>query len=156
MKRPETEAEAARELARLAAEIAEHDRRYHQEDAPTITDAEYDALRRAHGELEAAFPQLARPDSPSRLIGAAPAAGFGKVAHRRPMLSLDNAFGPEDVQNFLGRMRRFLGLEEREAVAVVAEPKIDTSRFRFATRTERSNRALPAATERSARTSPSI
>ena len=127
MKRPGsmTEAEAARELARLAAEIAEHDRRYHQEDAPTIADAEYDALRRANGALEAAFPQLARPDSPSRLIGAAPAAGFGKVAHRRPMLSLDNAFGPEDVRNFLGRVRRFLGLDEGETVAVVAEPKID-------------------------------
>lgn len=127
MNRPDsmTEAEAARELARLAAEIAEHDKRYHQEDAPTITDAEYDALRRANGELEAAFPQLTRPDSPSRQIGAAPAAGFGKVAHRRPMLSLDNAFGPEDVRNFLGRVRRFLGLDEGAAVAVVAEPKID-------------------------------
>lgn len=127
MKRPDsmTEAEAARELARLAAEIAEHDKRYYQEDAPTITDAEYDALRRANGELEAAFPQLVQPDSPSRQIGAAPAAGFGKVAHRRPMLSLDNAFGPEDVRNFLGKVRRFLGLDESETVAVVAEPKID-------------------------------
>ena len=120
-----TEAEAARELARLAAEIKEHNKRYYQEDAPTITDAEYDALRRANSELEAAFPQLVRPDSPAGQIGAAPAAGFGKIAHRRPMLSLDNAFGPEDVRNFLGRVRRFLGLDEGEIVAVVAEPKID-------------------------------
>ena len=120
-----TEAEAAAELARLAAEIAKHDRRYYQKDAPTVTDAEYDALRRRNDAIEAAFPSLVRDDSPSRRVGAAPAAGFGKVRHAVPMLSLGNAFDGDDVREFFARIRRFLNLGEHEKIGIVGEPKID-------------------------------
>jgi DNA ligase (NAD+) len=119
------EEEAVEELARLAAEVAEHDRRYHQQDDPTISDAAYDDLRRRNAEIEARFPHLARTDSPSRRVGAAPVSGFGKVRHARPMLSLENAFDQEDVDDFLGRVRRFLGLDPAAEVVVVAEPKVD-------------------------------
>ena len=108
-------AEAEKELDRLAREIAEHDRRYHAEDAPTISDAEY----------EERFPLLVRPDSPSQRVGAKASEKFAKLAHRVPMLSLDNAFNDEDVADFLARVRRFLGLKEDETVTVTAEPKID-------------------------------
>jgi DNA ligase (NAD+) len=118
-----TKAEAAAELARLAAEIAHHDRLYHTEDAPEITDAEYDALRRRNAEIEARFPALIRPDSPTRRVGAVPATGFAKLRHRVPMLSLDNGFAPEDFSEFTARARRFLGLDTH--LAFVAEPKID-------------------------------
>jgi len=84
-----TEAEAKKELERLASEIAEHDRRYYQDDAPTVSDAEYDALRRRNNEIEAAFPELIRKDSPSQRVGAKPTERFPKVRHARPMLSLD-------------------------------------------------------------------
>jgi len=87
-----TEKDARAELKRLAEEIAAHDRRYFQEDAPTVTDAEYDALRRRNQEIEARFPELVRADSPSRRVGAAPAGAFKKIRHAVPMLSLDNAF----------------------------------------------------------------
>ena len=117
------EAEAA--LAELAAAIAHHDQRYHQQDAPEISDAEYDALRRRNDAIEARFPDLVRDDSPSRRVGAAPSSGFAKVAHARPMLSLSNAFDENDVVEFLARIRRFLGLDENEAIEFVAEPKID-------------------------------
>src|SRR5579862_1590477 len=120
-----TSAEAEKELDRLAREIAEHDRRYHAEDAPTISDAEYDALRRRNADIEERFPLLVRPDSPSHRVGAVASAKFAKVIHRVPMLSLDNGFSDEDIADFLGRVRRFLGLTEDEAVAVTAEPKID-------------------------------
>ena len=120
-----TSAEAEKELDKLAREIAEHDRRYHAEDAPTISDADYDALRRRNGEIEARFPLLVRPDSPSQRVGAKASARFAKVVHSKPMLSLDNAFSDEDVADFMGRVRRFLGLKEEEEVAVTAEPKID-------------------------------
>src|SRR5678815_1361283 len=90
-------AEAEKELDRLASEIAEHDRRYHAEDAPTISDADYDALRRRNAEIEARFPLLVRPDSPSHRVGARASEKFAKVVHARPMLSLDNAFTDEDV-----------------------------------------------------------
>jgi DNA ligase (NAD+) len=115
----------AAELARLAAEIARHNALYHAEDAPEISDADYDALVRRNAELEAAFPELVRPDSPSRLVGAAPAGHLAKVPHARPMFSLDNAFADEDVAEFVGRVRRFLSLGEEEPVALTAEPKID-------------------------------
>jgi len=117
--------EAAAELARLAAEIAHHDRLYHQMDAPEISDADYDALKRRNDAIEARFPELVRPDSPSRKVGAAPQSGFRKVRHRAPMLSLLNAFSGDDVRDFLGRVRRLLGLPADALVEVVAEPKID-------------------------------
>ena len=122
---PQTDEDAAAELARLAAEIAEHSRRYHAEDAPVISDADYDALVRRNAELEAAFPHLIRSDSPSWQVGSAPAAGFGKITHAKPMLSLDNVFSDEEAEEFVGRVRRFLGLAADEPVALLAEAKID-------------------------------
>jgi DNA ligase (NAD+) len=120
-----TEAQAKAELERLAAAIGEHDRRYYQEDAPTVTDAEYDALRRRNEEIEARFPELVRADSPSGRVGAQPASKFAKVRHAVPMLSLGNAFADEEVREFVERVRRFLRLPEDEKVAFTAEPKID-------------------------------
>ncbi len=120
-----SEAEARRELARLAFEIAHHDALYHQEDAPEISDAAYDDLRRRNEAIEERFPHLQRRDSPSRRVGAAATGGFAKVAHARPMLSLANAFDAEDVRDFVQRARRFLGLDEAEVVALMVEPKID-------------------------------
>lgn len=119
------EAEAARRLAELAQLIAEHSRRYYQEDAPTLSDAEFDALVAENRELEARFPALVRPDSPSRLVGAPAASGFGKVAHARPMLSLDNGFSAGDARAFDERIRRFLGLAADEPLAYTVEAKID-------------------------------
>ncbi len=120
-----TDLEAVSELKDLAREIAENDAAYHQDDAPRISDAEYDALRRRNDAIEAKFPHLVRADSPSRKVGAAPAAGFDKVVHSRPMLSLGNAFTDEDVAEFFARIRRFLGLGEDDPIETVAEPKID-------------------------------
>src|SRR5262249_36047258 len=114
-------AEAEKELDRLAREIAEADLRYHGEDAPTISDAAYAPPRRRNNEIEARFPLLIRPDSPSHRVGAKASAKFAKVIHARPMLSLDNAFSDEDVAEFLGRVRRFLGLKADEEIAVMAE-----------------------------------
>ncbi|MEP5422154.1 MAG: NAD-dependent DNA ligase LigA, partial [Roseibium sp.] len=114
------------ELQRLATEIAEHDKRYHQDDAPTISDAEYDALRQRNLAIEARFPALVLADGPSVQVGAAPTSGFGKITHSVPMLSLDNAFSDEDVRDFVGRVRRFLRFDPlMGALAVTAEPKID-------------------------------
>ena len=118
-----SEADAAAELARLAREIADHDRRYHQEDAPEISDAAYDALRARNAAIEARFPALRRADSPSLRVGAPAAAGFAKRAHRAPMLSLANAFAEEEFSRFLATARRFLGSEA--PFVMVAEPKID-------------------------------
>ncbi|MEO9189445.1 MAG: NAD-dependent DNA ligase LigA [Acetobacteraceae bacterium] len=120
-----SESEAAAELARLAAEIARHDRLYHEQDAPEIADAEYDALRRRHVAIETEFPALVRPDSPTRKVGGAPSAGFAKLRHRVPMLSLDNAFGAAEFTEFWVRARRFLGLAPDAALDLVGEPKID-------------------------------
>ncbi len=122
---PTTAEAAAAELERLAAEIAHHNRLYHTDDAPEISDADYDALVRRNNEIEAVFPDLVRADSPSRQVGAAPAGHLAKVAHARPMTSLDNAFSDEEVEDFVGRVRRFLRLADDEAVALTAEPKID-------------------------------
>ena len=122
------EARAKAELARLALEIRFHDTAYYQNDAPAISDAEYDALRQRNSAIEARFPELKRPDSPSDRIGAPPMAGadgFSKVRHSRPMLSLGNAFNEADVVDFLAGIRRFLKLDDDAAVAIVAEPKID-------------------------------
>jgi DNA ligase (NAD+) len=121
-----TEADAANELMRLARAIARHDRLYHAEDSPEVSDAEYDALVRRNAELEEAFPHLIREDSPSRKIGHAVAASpLGKVAHEVRMMSLDNAFSPEEVAEWLARMRRFLNLPEGEVLTLTAEDKID-------------------------------
>ncbi len=116
---------ATAELGFLAKEIARHDRLYHQQDTPEIADADYDRLRRRNQEIEAAFPDLVRPDSPSNRVGAASLDKFAKVIHRAPMLSLDNAMSDADVVEFLKRVRRFLNIGEDEVIDVVAEPKID-------------------------------
>lgn len=120
-----TEAEAANELMRLARQIAHHSRAYHTDDAPEITDADYDALIRRNAALEAAFPHLVRADTPSKQVGAAPASHLSKVAHAKPMLSLDNAFADDDVAEFMAKVRRFLSLSDATPVTVTAEPKID-------------------------------
>jgi DNA ligase (NAD+) len=120
-----TEAQAKAELERLAKEIARHDDLYYRHDAPAVSDAEYDALRERNAAIEARFPALVRPDSPSQRVGAAPVAAFGKVRHAVPMLSLGNAFADDEVAEFAARVRRFLGLGTQEPVEVVAEPKID-------------------------------
>jgi DNA ligase (NAD+) len=126
-----TEKEAKAELKRLAEAIARHDRLYHQQDAPEISDADYDALRRRNVAIEARFPELIRADSPSRRVGAAPSAGFAKVVHAKPMLSLDNAFDEDDVRAFFLRMRNFFRAAEDLArvdpasIEIAAEPKID-------------------------------
>ena len=118
-------AQAAAELEHLAREIAHHDRLYHRDDAPEISDGEYDALRRRNDAIEALFPDLIRPDSPSHRVGAEPSDVFDKVTHGRPMLSLGNAFGADEIREFVSRVRRFLGLDEDDTVGLVAEPKID-------------------------------
>jgi DNA ligase (NAD+) len=120
-----SDAQAAERLAWLAAEIAQHDKLYHDRDAPEISDADYDALVRENRELEARFPQLVRADSPSKRLGAAPTTGLAKVTHARPMLSLENAFAEEEVVDFVGRVKRFLALPADAFVAMTAEPKID-------------------------------
>ena len=120
-----TREEAESELARLAGEITTHDRRYHAEDAPTISDADYDALRLRNAAIEARFPGLVRQDSPSRRVGAAPSGAFGQVVHSVPMLSLDNVFSDEDVADFIVSVRRFLSLSPDAELVFTAEPKID-------------------------------
>jgi len=113
------------EYKRLSQEVAEHDKRYHAEDAPSISDADYDALKRRLLAIEARFPDLADPLGVTMRVGAAPSAGFAKVRHVKPMLSLDNAFSEGEVADFVGRIRRFLNLAEDAALAFLAEPKID-------------------------------
>ncbi len=118
-----TEAEAAEELAQLARDIAHHDAAYHTHDAPEISDADYDALRRRNAAIEARFPTLIRADSPSARVGGALESGFAKLRHRVPMLSLDNAFDAMEFTEFCTRAKRFLG--RTEPLTLVAEPKID-------------------------------
>ena len=120
-----SEDEAAAELKRLAGEIAVHDRAYFQNDAPTVSDATYDALRRRNLAIEERFPHLKRPDSPSERVGAGVSETFSEVRHAVPMLSLDNAFSDEDVAEFAARVRRFLRILPGEPLAITAEPKID-------------------------------
>ncbi|MGZ6176608.1 MAG: NAD-dependent DNA ligase LigA, partial [Candidatus Binataceae bacterium] len=120
-----TEKQAKAEHARLHAEISEHDKRYYADDAPTVTDAEYDALRKRYGEIERRFPDLRTLDSLTLKVGVAPTGRFPKVRHAVPMLSLDNAFSEEDVTKFVERIRRFLKLDADEPLAITAEPKID-------------------------------
>jgi DNA ligase (NAD+) len=120
-----TAAQAKAEHARLEAEIGAHDRRYYQEDAPSVSDADYDRLRQRYGAIEGRFPQLRTATSLSQRVGAAPSARFAKVRHAAPMLSLDNAFAEDDVRDFVSRIRRFLRLSDDEEIAFSAEPKID-------------------------------
>jgi DNA ligase (NAD+) len=120
-----TEAEAANRLMRLARDLARHNKLYHDQDAPEISDADYDALMRENAALETQFPHLVRDDSPSKLVGAPTTSPLAKVAHARPMFSLDNAFSDEDVAEFVGRVRRFLNLPEDAEILLTAEPKID-------------------------------
>ncbi len=120
-----TEEQAAAELAYLAAEIARNDELYHGHDAPQISDAEYDALKRRNDAIEKQFPQLIRADSPSIRVGAAPLPTFAPITHSRPMLSLDNTFSNEDVRDFINSVYRFLGQLPDGSIAFTAEPKID-------------------------------
>jgi DNA ligase (NAD+) len=120
-----TKAQAKVEHMRLALELEGHDRRYYQDDAPSVSDAEYDALRQRFNTIEKRFPELVTSDSPSQKVGAAPSRGFAKVRHAVPMLSLDNAFAEADVVDFVGRIERFLKLGEDAKVDFSAEPKID-------------------------------
>ncbi|TQN63418.1 NAD-dependent DNA ligase LigA [Agrobacterium tumefaciens] len=120
-----TELEASSELAFLAAELARHDALYHGKDAPEISDAEYDALKRRNDAIEAAFPALVRADSPSRKVGFTPLPTFAPIVHARPMLSLDNTFSEEDLRDFVSSVYRFLGHLPDDSIAFTAEPKID-------------------------------
>ena len=120
-----TEDEAKAELERISKEMVAHDHAYYNEDSPKISDAEYDDLKARNLAIEVRFPALIREDSPSKRVGIKPKSGFGKMSHAVPMLSLDNAFNADDVEDFLQRVRRFLGLGDEEVIAVTAEPKID-------------------------------
>ena len=120
-----TEAEAANRLMRLAREVTKHNRLYHDQDAPEISDADYDALIRENNALEAQFPHLVRADSPNAQVGAAPTSALKKIPHAVRMMSLDNGFADEDIAEFLARVRRFLALPDDAPVALTAEPKID-------------------------------
>ncbi|WP_029041391.1 NAD-dependent DNA ligase LigA [Cucumibacter marinus] len=120
-----TEEEAVTELERLADEIARHDRAYHEQDKPLISDADYDALRQRNEAIEARFPQHVREDSPTMKVGAAPAEGFAKVRHAVPMLSLGNAFSDEDVAEFVQRAHRYFERDKDLEIVFTAEPKID-------------------------------
>ncbi|SNZ09037.1 NAD-dependent DNA ligase LigA [Cohaesibacter gelatinilyticus] len=119
------EEQATEELARLAYVIAEADKAYHGEDAPDMSDADYDALRKSNTAIEALFPHLRRDDSPTLRVGAAPSEKFAKITHAVPMLSLDNAFDGDDVREFVDRMRRYLGMPSSQIICLTAEPKID-------------------------------
>jgi DNA ligase (NAD+) len=120
-----TKAQAKVEHKRLALEIGSHDKAYYQQDAPTLSDAEYDALRQRFNAIEARFPEFVTSESPSQKVGAKPSGRFAKVRHAVPMLSLDNAFAEQDVFDFVGRIRRFLRLGDDDEIAFSAEPKID-------------------------------
>src|SRR6185437_9686582 len=120
-----TEKQAKAEYARLQSEITQHDKRYYQQDRPTVSDADYDDLRKRYNAIEARFPDLRTLESLSLKVGAAPTGKFRKVRHALPMLSLDNAFADRDVADFVARIRRFLKLSEDEPIAFSAEPKID-------------------------------
>ena len=120
-----TKSEAKRELARLAESLGAANLAYHQSDAPEMSDADYDAMKRRNAAIEARFPELKRGDSPSDQVGAAPAEGFGKIRHEQRMMSLGNAFADEEVQEFDGRVRRYLNILPGQPLAYTAEPKID-------------------------------
>src|SRR5215470_4269475 len=119
-----TKPQAKIEHMRLALELEGHDKRYYQDDAPVVSDAEYDALRQRFNAIEKRFPEFVSAESPSQKVGAAPSGRFKKVRHALPMLSLDNAFAEEDVTDFVGRIERFLKLPD-DRIDFSAEPKID-------------------------------
>src|SRR5260370_433553 len=120
-----TKAQAKGEPERLALENGGHDQEFYQDDAPKISDADYDALRQRFNAIEARFPEFVTSDSPSQKIGAQPSGRFAKVRHAVPMLSLDNAFAEADVVDFVARIRRFLKLGDGDKISFSAEPKID-------------------------------
>src|SRR5882724_10676732 len=120
-----TKAEAKVEHKRLTLELERYDKAYYQDDAPKVSDADYDALRQRFNAIEARFPEFVTSESPSQKVGAQPSGRFAKVQHAVPMLSLDNAFAEEDVADFVDRIRRFLKLDADHIPAIVAEPKID-------------------------------
>jgi len=122
---PDKSLPPAQELTQLANEIERHDILYHQNDAPEISDAAYDALRTRYRALREAHPDLIPPNDPEKKVGAAPAAGFGKVTHKVAMLSLGNAFSDEDITDFVARIRKYLQLGDSDTLAFMAEPKID-------------------------------
>ena len=122
---PDNPLEASIEIARLSDEIRQLDKAYYQDDAPKLSDADYDALRHRLEAIEAAYPQLVKPDSPSRKVGAAPAEGFRSVPHLQPMMSLKDVFSDEEVADFIKSLKSFLSLGEEDQVELVAEPKID-------------------------------
>ena len=122
---PVTESDAAAELSRLAEAIAHHSEAYYQKDAPKISDADYDVLVQRNAAIEAAFPHLVRSDSPSFRVGSKPAAGFAKIIHSKPMLSLDNVFSNDEAREFVARVKRFLNLPDDADVRLRAEAKID-------------------------------
>ncbi len=124
-----TEIEAKQQLEQLALEIAQHDQAYYNHDDPTISDAQYDALRKKNDALEAQFPHLVRPDSPNKRVGSVVSEQFDKIEHKAPMLSLSNAFSSEDIDEFFARIRRFLSLAENTPVEIYGEPKIDGLSF---------------------------
>ena len=149
-----TKVQAKVEHMRLSLELEAHNERYYQKDAPTVSDAAYDALRQRLEAIEAKFPDLVTTDSPTQKVGAAPSRGFAKVQHVVPILSLGNAFSDEDVTEFVDRIRRYLKLDAEHIPALVAEPKIDglslSLRYKMASWFARQ----PAATALPARTSP--
>src|ERR1700680_3022889 len=120
-----TKAQAKVEVMRLALELEGHDKRYYQDDAPSVTDADYDALRQRFNAIEARFPEFVTSESPSQKVGVQPSGRFAKVRHAVPMLSLDNAFAEQDVLDFAARIRRFLKLGDDDSIGFSAEPKID-------------------------------
>ena len=149
-----TKAQAKVELMRLALELEGHDKRYYQDDAPSVSDAEYDALRQRFNAIEKRFPEFVTAESPSQKIGAAPSGRFRKVRHAVPMLSLDNAFAEQDVVDFVGRIRRFLKLGDDDRSTSAPSRRSTGCRCRCATRAANSSPPRPAATAPRARTSP--
>jgi hypothetical protein len=148
------EAEAKARLEELAEALGEADRAYHQADAPVLSDAEYDTLKRENAALEARFPHLKRADSPSESVGAAPAEGFSKLTHAQRMMSLSNAFTEEDVRDFVAGIRRYLGLAGGDPLPFTAEPKIDGLSLSLRYENGALVTAATRATARWARTSP--
>ena len=136
----------------IGAEIKDHDRRYYEEDAPSVSDAEYDALRQRYEALEDQFPELKSPESLTEKVGSKVSEKFGKIRHKVPMLSLGNAFADEEVEEFVERIRRFLNGRPRSRSPSPPSPRSTACRSACATRTESSSPPPPAATARSART----